>query len=280
MMRNNLNGEKKMDRFNGDQRDGEILDTQTQSRIVGVYGDEYRDEILALLNRKDESTLPIQDPCCSCYTVQLDHGGHPEVGMVWSSGQEGSCLLGEIGSAIKTIEIRHFFLEVGGSRITAFHWLGKNPLNMPEWNAIPEPPECLTFRFQIYARGTWLDMTVKNSCYQPNSYSYTSPNAVYMGGADKRMFWDSVKSWCVEKFIWKDPCPELGEWPGSEEVEEDSKELKEEPLLAPTCNADIMLTLSNGESVKGWYTRMTDRYQRYLKDHEVVSWRPLTESEL
>lgn len=111
-----------------------------------------------------------------------------------------SILSGELFSSIEEIH--------SGCKIVKFGWMSNNH-NLPEWNPIPEPPECKIYRFQSLQHGIWLDSDVK----------ITGDHYFYIRHDDfsitKQAFWSLYTAKHIKDFRWVDRCDELGEWPGN-----------------------------------------------------------------
>ena len=95
-------------------------------------------------------------------------------------------------------------------KIEAFHWL-TNPMDYPEWNNIPEPPECKIYRFRYYLSdiGEWRE-GVASPIGDSSVWWCTKEDGKSSGPIQtlKAIYGEHDASWI-------DPCPELGNWPGN-----------------------------------------------------------------
>lgn len=191
--------------------------------VLGPTDSEYRDSVLDLLNRKDEPTLPIETYVDSCFIMTIEGRDGVYLGNIFSmpcpSGSGEVLSVGITGFAREQTKLPSLFdcieRRVGNGKITAFDYIGKNPLNLPEWNPIPEPPECKIYRFQYHRTidkySSWNEGIVRIALNRFKMIAYETQKDFSNPG----LFWGYWKNKGISKFEFIDKCDELGEWPGN-----------------------------------------------------------------
>lgn len=157
--------------------------------------------------------LPLECKTNAAFQVKFTQDQEYRFGSVWTHPLGTSVRLESVGGYRNTDKDSFFYdmMELSEENgILEFHWLS-NPLCFPEFIKIPEPPECKTYRFQVFDNG-WADGSVWIGCSN-KSFTATIPYFdKFPNPMNKYEFWRTIQNRAAKDFHWIDECPALGPW--------------------------------------------------------------------
>jgi len=188
---------------------------QIAKHMIKIVADQFRHngDVVNLDSLQQVNfPLPIECPDTTVFQFITEGDDFPIVGVVINNS---GLMLMLAGIEDVSITEKRFFSTIeklSRGRIKKFFYLS-NPLGLPNWVRIPDPPKKRTnYRFQYYRKGVWHESVAMHS---------GAGNITYIldGLAVKcltiKVFWNEFK-YC-DAFVWIDKNKKLfGDWPGKD----------------------------------------------------------------